>query len=46
MNATGTYVSPLIVFPRKNMNEELMDGELAGSISACHPSGWIQMDNI
>jgi hypothetical protein len=44
MNATGTYVLPLIVFPRKNTKEELRDGDLAGSVSACHPSGWIQMD--
>jgi len=34
MNAAGTYVPPLIVFPRKNMKEELMDGSLRGSISA------------
>jgi hypothetical protein len=44
MNATGTYVNvpPLIVFPRKNMKQDLMDGAPAGSISTCHPSGWIQ----
>jgi hypothetical protein len=34
MNATGTYVPPLIVFPRKNMKEELMVRAPAGSISA------------
>ena len=42
MNAAGTFVPPLIVFPRKNMKEELMDGAPLGSVSACHPSGWIQ----
>ena len=42
MNATGTYLPTVIVFPRKNTKEELMDGALAASISACHPSGWIQ----
>nr|XP_049698141.1 jerky protein homolog-like [Helicoverpa armigera] len=42
MNACGTYVPPLIVFPRKNMAQELMDGAPAGSIGDCHPSGWIQ----
>jgi hypothetical protein len=26
------------------MKEELMDGAPAGSILACHPSGWIQTD--
>ena len=44
MNATGTYVPPLIVFPRKNMKQEPMDGAPAVSNSACHPSGWIQTD--
>jgi hypothetical protein len=44
MNATRTYVPPLIVFPRKNMKQELMDGAPAGSISTCHPSGWTQTD--
>ena len=44
MNATETYLPPLIVFPRKNMKVELVDGASAGSISACHPSGWIQTD--
>lgn len=42
MNACGTFVPPLIVFPRKNMSEHLMQGAPTGSIWACHPSGWIQ----
>jgi hypothetical protein len=44
MNATGTYIPPLIVFPRKNMRKELMDGARTGSISACYPSVWTQTD--
>ncbi|KAJ4446410.1 hypothetical protein ANN_13106 [Periplaneta americana] len=40
----GTFVPPLIVFPRKNMQAELMDGTPPGSIHACHISGWIQAD--
>nr|CAH7765781.1 unnamed protein product [Callosobruchus chinensis] len=44
MNASGNYVPPLIIFPRKNMSQELMDGAPAGAISGCHPSGWIQTD--
>jgi hypothetical protein len=43
-SASGTYIPPLTVFPKKNMREELMDGAPAGSISACHPSGWNQTD--
>lgn len=44
MNAVGTCVPPLIVFPRKSMKGELMDGAPSGSISASHPSGWIKTD--
>ena len=46
MNATSTYLPPLIVFPKKNMKEELMDGARAGLISAYHPRCWIWIDNI
>jgi len=46
MNATSPYFPPLIVFPRKNVKEELMDGARAGSISAYHPRCWIRTDNI
>lgn len=44
MNATGNYIPPLFIFPRKNMKAELMDGAPPGSISACHISGWVQTD--
>lgn len=44
MSASGIYVPPLIIFPRKNMKAELLNGTPPGTISACHPSGWIQMD--
>jgi hypothetical protein len=30
MNATGTYIPPLIMFLRKNIKEELMDRETVG----------------
>jgi hypothetical protein len=33
-NASGKYMPPLIVFPRKKMKEQFMDGAPAGSISA------------
>ena len=44
MNVSGTCVPPLIMFTRKNMKQELMDGAPADSISACCPNGWIQTD--
>jgi hypothetical protein len=28
----------------KEKDEELMDGAQVGSVDACHPSGWVQMD--
>lgn len=42
MNAAGTFVPPLVIFPRKNMNSQLEKGAPAGTIFAVHPSGWIQ----
>ena len=33
----------MMIFPQKRMKPELMDGMPAGSISMCHPSGWMQM---
>lgn len=44
MSPSGHYIPPLLIFPRKNMKMELMNGAPLGSIYACHPSGWIQTD--
>lgn len=44
MNATGVFVPPLMVFPRKNMKQELLNGAPLGTIARCHQSGWIQAD--
>lgn len=44
MSASGNFVPPMLVFPRKRMKPELMDGAPPGSISGCHVSGWIQTD--
>ncbi|CAH0721624.1 unnamed protein product, partial [Brenthis ino] len=42
MSASGQFIPPLMVFPRKNMKAELLDGAPPGTIGGCHPSGWIQ----
>lgn len=42
MNAVGSFVPPLVIFPRKNMSEQLKKGAPPGTIFAVHPSGWIQ----
>lgn len=44
MSASGNYVPPMLVFPRKRMKQELLDGAPPGSIACCHTSGWIQTD--
>lgn len=43
MNVTGHFVPPYIIFPRKNMSEQLMRGSPPGAVGVAHPSGWIQM---
>jgi hypothetical protein len=39
MNAGGQLIPPMLVFPRKNRNDQLMRGAPAGSIYRVHPSG-------
>lgn len=44
MSAGGTFVPPMIIFPRKNMSNVLMRGAPYGSIGVAHPSGWVQIN--
>jgi hypothetical protein len=44
MNAAGTYVPLMLIFPQKIMKPELTGGAPPGTISSCDPSGWIQHD--
>ena len=46
VNANVAYVSLLTVFPRSNMNAELLDSPPPGSIAACHKAGCIQKDSF
>ena len=46
MNACGSFVPPLVIFPRKNMSEQLKKGAPPGTIFAAHPSGWIQINSF
>jgi len=39
MSPTGHFIPPLLVFPRKNIKQELVNGTWPGSIHPCHPSG-------
>lgn len=44
MSASGTFVPPLVIFPRKNMNAQLVNGAPPGSVGVYHPSGWVQLN--
>jgi len=44
MSPTRLFIPLLLVFPRKNMKQELMNGTPPGSIHECHPSGWIESE--
>ena len=42
MSAAGNFIPPMMIFPRKNMNQLLMKGCPPGAVGFAHPSGWIQ----
>jgi len=44
MSPTGHFIPPLLVFTRKYMKQDLMNGTPPGSIHACHPSAWIESE--
>ena len=44
ISPTGQFIPPLLVFPRKYMKQEKMNGIPPVSIHACHFSGWINSE--
>ena len=46
MNAAGTYVPPLFIFPRKRMADGLITGAPIGSLGCVTPSGWIDSETF
>jgi hypothetical protein len=42
LSPTGHFIPPLLVFPRRYMKQELMNGTPPVSIHACHFLGWVQ----
>jgi len=40
MNATGVYLPPVLIFPRKRMLDALMNGAPPQSVGYCSASGW------
>lgn len=46
MSATGQFIPPLFIFPRVRMNNRLMIGAPAESISFATPNGWMTKDSF
>lgn len=44
MSAAGQYIPPLLIFPQKKWQAELLDGAPPGSIGGCSDSGWITLE--
>ena len=44
ISAGGTYVPPMLVYPRAKTNDKLMKGAPPGSIQACSPNGWVNRE--
>ncbi|XP_023238520.1 uncharacterized protein LOC111637281 isoform X2 [Centruroides sculpturatus] len=42
MSAGGSFLPPMMIFPWKNMSDQLMRGAPSGAIGRAHPSGWVQ----
>jgi len=40
MSASGQYIPPMMIFPRKRMMASLMNGAPAGAIGVCSSNGW------
>ncbi|KAK9681309.1 DDE superfamily endonuclease [Popillia japonica] len=40
----GVFVPPMVIFCRKRMKAELMDGAPPGTIFGCNDSGWMKLD--
>lgn len=44
MNAVGTYIPPAIIFPRKNMKNELMDNAPTAAVGFAQENGWMNAE--
>ena len=44
MSASGHFLPPMAVFPRKRMNPLLQDGAPAGTLFRCQENGWMTID--
>lgn len=45
-NAAGNHIPPMLIYKRKRMKEELLDGAPPGTISFCNDSGWMTNESF
>ena len=46
ISAVGTFIPPVMIFPRKNFKQHMVTGAPAGTLGLAHPSGWMTLDNF
>ena len=44
MSASGQFLPPMMIFPRKRMLDQLMRGAPAQSVGVCSTNGWTDCD--
>jgi len=44
VSASGVFVPPMLIFPRKNLNSRLLHGAPPDTVGAASSSGWINSD--
>jgi hypothetical protein len=44
ISAAGTFIPPMIIYPRVRMNPQLLVGCFAGTTASANPSGWMDSD--
>lgn len=44
ISATGVFIPPMLIFPRKKFLQKLLRGAPPGTIGGCSPSGWINTE--
>ena len=45
-SAVGSFVPPMLIFPRKKMRADLMDNAPGGAIGTCTQNGWINEEKF
>jgi len=46
VSVAGAYCPPFLIFPRKRLKAQLLDGGPAGAIGVANKSGWINVTKM